>query len=217
MTIGERIKYFRVQNELTQKALGEMTGIGEKTIQKYELSIRFPKLAQLEKIAQALGVSKSDLLGVKDTDIRLETVGDFMKILITLCNSNIISISGKRGEDGTLDKETVSIHFENSIIFSDILNFSIDGKGIITPDELTIKITNPLVMDSLIKWESANHAYITALEKYGDVSDDDVKRAISPFVDAKEKLELKLKNESIMLDISDGHIKVKLPPDIFSF
>lgn len=214
MTIGEKIKYFRVLNKMTQKALGEITGIGEKTIQKYELSIRFPKLAQLEKIAQALGVNRSALLGAEDTNFRLETVGDFMKILITLCDSNIISISGKRGEDGILDSKTVSIHFKNSIIFSNILNFSINGEDIITPDVLTIRITNPLVMHSLVKWESVNHAYTTALAQNGDLSDDDAKRALSPFTDAKKKLELELLHSKIMLDSPDGHVKVKINPDI---
>ena len=44
---------------MTQKALGEATGIGEATIRKYELGIRNPKPAQIKKIAQALDVGEN--------------------------------------------------------------------------------------------------------------------------------------------------------------
>ena len=50
MTTGEKIKYFRTKKNMTQKGLGEATGIGEATIRKYELGIRNPEPAQLKKL-----------------------------------------------------------------------------------------------------------------------------------------------------------------------
>ena len=59
---GKRIKLFRKRMELTQKELGNICGIGEATIRKYELGIRNPKLPALQKIAAALNVTFIDLL-----------------------------------------------------------------------------------------------------------------------------------------------------------
>ena len=55
-TIGNRIKYFREQQGLTQKELGEKCGIDAANIRKYENGKQNPKLVTLNKIARALGV-----------------------------------------------------------------------------------------------------------------------------------------------------------------
>ena len=58
-----------------------------------------PQPPQLEKIAAALGVSYNALNGNDTAGLRLETVGDLMGVLMVLCNSGILQISGERGED----------------------------------------------------------------------------------------------------------------------
>ena len=63
MTIGERIKNYRKIASLTQKELGNLAGVATGTIQQYELGLRQPRIEQLDKIATALNVSVSDLLG----------------------------------------------------------------------------------------------------------------------------------------------------------
>lgn len=50
MTTGEKIKCFRTMKNMTQRGLGEATGIEEATIRKYELGIRKPKPVQLKKL-----------------------------------------------------------------------------------------------------------------------------------------------------------------------
>lgn len=57
MTIGTRIRESRKSRGLTQKALGELSGIAEPTIRKYESDRLHPKLETLEKLAVPLNVT----------------------------------------------------------------------------------------------------------------------------------------------------------------
>lgn len=62
MPTGSKIKEFRIQKGLTQKQLGEKCGIADSNIRKYENGKQNPKIETLQKIADALEVSVSDLL-----------------------------------------------------------------------------------------------------------------------------------------------------------
>ncbi|MCD7745723.1 MAG: helix-turn-helix domain-containing protein [Lachnospiraceae bacterium] len=63
MSIGENIRAVRQQKGLSQKKLGELCGIAEPTIRRYEAGTLNPKLGTIEKIASALGVSSFSLIG----------------------------------------------------------------------------------------------------------------------------------------------------------
>lgn len=62
MTTGELIRQARMSAGLTQKELGNRSGIAEPTIGRYELGKLNPKPATLKKIAAALGVEWYELL-----------------------------------------------------------------------------------------------------------------------------------------------------------
>lgn len=64
--IGEKIKSYRLLKNMTQKKLSELTGIHEVTIRQYEANKYSPKMINLEKIATALDVSPSDLIGITE-------------------------------------------------------------------------------------------------------------------------------------------------------
>lgn len=65
MTIGENIRKYRKEKGLTQKALGELCGINEANIRKYEINPNItPQLKTIEKIADALDVTITDLMGM---------------------------------------------------------------------------------------------------------------------------------------------------------
>lgn len=66
MTIGERIRNTRKAKHLTQKQLGELTGIAEPTIRRYELGKLNPKYETIVKIAEALNVTPEFLMGKED-------------------------------------------------------------------------------------------------------------------------------------------------------
>lgn len=61
MTTGERIRAERQKAGLTQKQLGELCGIAEPTIRRYELDKLKPKRETLQKIAKPLGIYYLDL------------------------------------------------------------------------------------------------------------------------------------------------------------
>ena len=57
MTVGEKIRKFRINQGYTQKELAIMSGLSESAIRNYELGNRFPSSEQLEKIANSLKIS----------------------------------------------------------------------------------------------------------------------------------------------------------------
>lgn len=57
MTIGEKIRKFRLEKNLTQKELAIMCRNSESAIRNYELGNRTPNLDQLQVIADALQIN----------------------------------------------------------------------------------------------------------------------------------------------------------------
>lgn len=53
---GNMIRKYRKEKGWTQKQLGEMCGINESNIRKYELGTQNPKIDTLKKISSALGM-----------------------------------------------------------------------------------------------------------------------------------------------------------------
>lgn len=66
MGIGENIKRIRKEKGYTQKRLGELSGVNEAQIRRYELEKQNsnPKMETLQKIASALEVDVNELYGV---------------------------------------------------------------------------------------------------------------------------------------------------------
>lgn len=62
---GDMIKKYRTEKGLTQKKLGELCGIADSNIRKYESGNQNPKIETLQKIADALEVPVNRLLAGK--------------------------------------------------------------------------------------------------------------------------------------------------------
>ena len=62
MPTGSKIKEIRIQKGLTQKQLGDMCGMADSAIRRYENGNANPKIETLQKIADALGVAIYELL-----------------------------------------------------------------------------------------------------------------------------------------------------------
>lgn len=62
MTIGKNIKKVRLEKKLSQQKLGEKLGVSQAMIAQYETGRRIPKLETIDKIADALNVSRNMLL-----------------------------------------------------------------------------------------------------------------------------------------------------------
>lgn len=70
MTMGERIKTLRIQHGLTQEELGQKVGVQKSAIYKYETGLVVNlKRSMIEKLALALGVKPTYLMGLSDEEI----------------------------------------------------------------------------------------------------------------------------------------------------
>ena len=179
MTIGEKIKYCRKQIGITQDKLAELTGIHPVSIRKYETNKMQPQPPQLEKIAAALGVSYNALNGSDTAGLRLETVGDLMGVLMVLCNSGILQISGDRGEDKLLKDDTVSIHL-NPVLSSYLeIGYTSRGKAhTLSLQDALLDIRSYKVFNDLLKWEKMDFIYQSALKSAGDNPNEATQAAI---------------------------------------
>lgn len=59
MTIGENIYNLRTSKGLTQQKLAEMSGVSQAAINLWENGKRQPRLEQLQRISEALGVTRA--------------------------------------------------------------------------------------------------------------------------------------------------------------
>lgn len=68
MTIGERIKFLRKNNNLTQEKLAEHLGVSYQAISKWECGLSNPDLYLIAPIARLFNISTDELLGVTEND-----------------------------------------------------------------------------------------------------------------------------------------------------
>ena len=61
---GERLRKIRREKGITQSQLSETSGISRRMLVHYESVVKMPPLEKVKKIAQALGVSSDELLGM---------------------------------------------------------------------------------------------------------------------------------------------------------
>ncbi len=66
MKFGERLKFLRTQEGITQKQLAEKTGTSERGIQNYEAGIRNPAYEALITLSDFFGVTIDYLVGKSD-------------------------------------------------------------------------------------------------------------------------------------------------------
>lgn len=107
-TIAELIKYHRKNQKMTQEQLCEATGISISTLKKYETGLRHPKAEQLQRIAEALGISDKEFMPIK-----VKRRSDILLSFIQLDKEANLDWGYKTNEDGLIIPETVTISFED--------------------------------------------------------------------------------------------------------
>ena len=211
MTIGEKIKYFRSRIGITQAKLAELSGIHPVSIRKYEINRMVPQTPQIERLAEALCVSSFALAGIEN-NIRLETVGDFMGLMIMLIKTKIVSINGEREENGMINADTVEF-----VINPFITNFfgAKAGKTDFSANTILYYLKNKNILSDILKWERINHRYEKCAAEICDTSDKELINILEELKEQKEVIELELQHSSIMLN-SNNEISVKIPTDYFN-
>lgn len=63
--IGQKISSLRKEKGMTQKELAEKLCVTDKTVSKWETGVHFPDIAIMESLADELGITVSDLLGLE--------------------------------------------------------------------------------------------------------------------------------------------------------
>ena len=78
MTVGDRIRFLRMERGLTQKQLGDSCGLADSAIRRYESNRGNPTQKTLQRIADALNVPLFSLLGsVSRTDPDFQMVMEY--------------------------------------------------------------------------------------------------------------------------------------------
>ncbi|PKM69150.1 MAG: hypothetical protein CVU95_00780 [Firmicutes bacterium HGW-Firmicutes-2] len=93
MTTGENIKRLRKERGLTQKKLGELSGINEVQIRQYELGRANPKLDTLKKLCSALNVTLHEVLDDNWDEMNEEKKMGFKENLQKLLDENNLNVS----------------------------------------------------------------------------------------------------------------------------
>ncbi len=77
---GDRLKYLRTKNKLTQAQLAELIGVTKSMVSAYETSMRLPSFDALIKLAHVFKVTTDYLLGVDNRDtIKLPSLTEKQK------------------------------------------------------------------------------------------------------------------------------------------
>ena len=196
MTIGEKIKYFRSRIGITQAKLAELSGIHPVSIRKYETNKMVPQAAQIDRLAEALGVSSFALAGFED-NIRLETVGDFMGLMIMLIKTKIVSINGEREENGMINADTAQF-----VINPFITNFfgAKAGKTDLSANTILYYLKNENILSDILKWERINHRYEKCAAEICDTSDKELINILEELKEQKEVIELELQHSNALLN-----------------
>ena len=64
-TIGEKIKFLRITQGMTQEKLGERLGISAQAVSKWERGVTYPDIVYLPSLTKALDTSADALLGIE--------------------------------------------------------------------------------------------------------------------------------------------------------
>lgn len=69
MNVGERIKFFREQRNITVNKLANLSGVSQSYLREIELGLKQPTVEYLEYICFGLKISLQEFFAEKDTDI----------------------------------------------------------------------------------------------------------------------------------------------------
>lgn len=61
--VGERLKALRIRRALTQEELAQIAGLSKNAVNRLEVGKAEPRMSTLRKLAKALNVDPSELIG----------------------------------------------------------------------------------------------------------------------------------------------------------
>ena len=114
MTLSENIAKYRKQMGYTQEKLGELLGVTNQAVSKWELGISMPDVMLLPKIADVLGTTLNGLYGIEDktepTNQGLVTADEFPKAANDMLIEYFVKQSGFRFTFTESEEANVEYH-----------------------------------------------------------------------------------------------------------
>lgn len=206
MTIGDKIKYCRTRNKLSQAKLSELCGISLVSIKRYETNKAIPLPPQIKKLANALGIGALVFSETYfDSLQELETYGDLIRLLIIFRKNHLVQIDGERDESGRIRTETAE--FKLNPIIGGLFRVADDTLA----KDVSFRLSDNKSLEGLLQWESAYSKYEQLFDKYGN--DESAQATLNENDEILGKIELELQYDNRMLKRTDGHITVKVNPD----
>ncbi len=94
--IGETVKALREQRGLTQVQLGDILGVSDKTVSKWETCKGLPDITLLEPLSKALGVSMAELFS-GNIIVNRNVSGNMLRSKLYVCPvcGNVIHTTGE--------------------------------------------------------------------------------------------------------------------------
>ncbi|WP_349674364.1 helix-turn-helix transcriptional regulator [Lacrimispora sp.] len=121
--IGDNIRKFRKEKNLTQKELGDLLDMSEVMIGQYERGDRNPKIDTLRRIAKALSVELYDLADWSQYSTE-DFIADFT---ISIDEQNEMLILSKEEAQKRLDEELLDyVHLLNEINQEKVVKYAYD-------------------------------------------------------------------------------------------
>lgn len=154
--IGEQIAIFRKQKGLTQEQLGDLLGVSNRTVSKWEAGASLPGADLIPDIAGALGVSLDVLFGVHTapdkeslTDLVRETIrSELTKILPRAVQEAVGHLSGSGSGGSAPARHLLTVLCRDG---RGIRNVNMAGEASLTgpetyagiPDRWLVSVTEP--------------------------------------------------------------------------
>lgn len=142
-SIGSRIKQHRASKKMTQQELGDKLNISKQAISQYERDSRKPSLNMLDKIANALEITRNALLTIKRSyrpDVSLEMVYDLFEEVFN--HSRVKEEIGLNAKKFIENDKYFIFQIREEFIQSIILNSRFSKQKILNDDNSPLE--NPL-------------------------------------------------------------------------
>lgn len=157
----ERLRYYRTRAKLTLEQLAEKSDISAMTIRRIENGEAKLTPKYLHMLTHALNISPFAITRCID-DIRMETVGDLMGVLVVFLRAHILVIDGNRSWESDFPPETVRLKLNPDA--AKLFTFNINGR-LIDSEEGAICIRSKAMIRDLLIWEKTEYKLKQVLEE----------------------------------------------------
>ena len=141
MSIGKNIAKYRKTKNLTQAELGELLGVTNQAVSKWEMEINMPDVLLLPDLVKVLGITFDQLYGIPDEDQRIDLPWENDGVIrgVVFEGRKILTAT-----DGVTDKFTFEITGDPKNVHSEC-NVMVYGSVMGRVKCVNLTVTNPVL------------------------------------------------------------------------